>query len=68
MIGPGKYDGLCTEARQKAQARGAMLIIADGEVGWGFSCQLPLDLLLKMPGMLRGVADQIEADLKKGKL
>jgi hypothetical protein len=38
-IGPGKYDHICTVARNAAQARGALLIILDGDQGSGFSVQ-----------------------------
>lgn len=68
MIGPGKYDELCTEAREKAKARGAILIILGGDKGEGFSCQIPPLNVLNVPGMLRDMADEIEGDLKKGKL
>jgi len=59
-IGPGKYDALCTEAREKAKAQGAVLMILEGEQGWGFSVQVtPIDLLL-LPRVLRHIADKIE--------
>lgn len=38
-IGPGKYDDICTVARESAKASAAIVIILDGVSGSGFSCQ-----------------------------
>jgi hypothetical protein len=59
-IGPGKYDDLCTEVREKSKAKGAIVIIFDGEKGGGFSCQVPLSIQMIIPKLLRDVADNIE--------
>jgi hypothetical protein len=59
-LGPGKYDALCTEVREKAHAVGAVVLVFDGQHGSGFSAQLPLELTLRMPTMLRDMADEIE--------
>ena len=37
--GPGKYDDLCTQARNTAKAAGVVLIVFGGEKGDGFSVQ-----------------------------
>jgi hypothetical protein len=63
MIGPGKYDDLATEARERAKAQGAILIVIQGEHGSGFSCQATLQVTLELPKMLREMADEIEKDL-----
>lgn len=68
MIGPGKYDDLCTYVREKSEAQGALILIINGNKGLGFSCQMTLPDTLKMPAMLRGMADEIEADQIKGGL
>lgn len=68
MIGPGKYDEALTFARQQCGSSAAMLIVVKGESGPGFSCQADLESLVKLPSMLRFMADEIEADLKRGKL
>lgn len=68
MIGPGKYDDICTMAREQAKAKSVILIINDGCKGSGFSCQADISTLLTLPAALRGVADQIEANLKEGLL
>lgn len=64
MIGPGKYDDLCTLVRKSANAAGAVVIILDGKIGDGFACQGPLILTRALPGILRDVANQIEEDAK----
>lgn len=38
-LGPGKYDELCTQAREGAQAEGAVVVIFNGTRGTGFSVQ-----------------------------
>jgi hypothetical protein len=64
MIGPGKYDDLCTQARDAAKAQGAILLILGGEHGSGFSAQLPAQTTLRIPEFLRDVADGIERAVK----
>lgn len=66
MIGPGKYDDICTEVREKVEADGAIVIIFGGNQGNGFSCQTTLPVLAQLPEMLRNIADQIEADRGRG--
>lgn len=66
MLGPGKYDDLCTEARTKANATGALLIIVGGDKGPGFSAQLTAEHLSGLPNLLRNLANQIEKDAKNG--
>ena len=64
MIGPGKYDHICTVARTLAHAEGAIVLIFGGEAGPGFSAQLPEDLAKEVPRVLRDMADQIEYTMK----
>lgn len=59
-LGPGKYDDLATEARKQTQAEGAVVIIVNGVKGSGFSAQLSPELTLKLPSMLRHMADELE--------
>ena len=63
MIGPGKYDDEVTRVQTRTQATGVILIVIGGNRGEGFSCQATLETTLKLPTMLRTIADQIEADL-----
>lgn len=60
MIGPGKYDDVCTQAREAAKAEGAIVLIFNGQHGQGFSCQLPPELMPAVPDMLRFIAEEIE--------
>lgn len=58
-LGPGKYDYLCTFVRENAKAKGALVIILDGDKGSGFSCQADLAVALQLPEMLENIAKQI---------
>ena len=64
-LGPGKYDDLCTKARLAAKAEGTLLIVFGGNKGSGFSAQIPFELLVGVPAILRTVADEIEKSLPK---
>ena len=69
MIGPGIYDAMCQADREEAAAETVLLIVIDGNKGTGFSMQTKnLARLASVPRILRGVADQIEADHERGKL
>jgi hypothetical protein len=62
-IGPGKYDDVCTVAREMADAQLVTVIVMGGNKGGGFSVQTTLygfQLLAMLPAMLRQVADEIE--------
>ena len=65
-IGPGKYDDACTEARASTGGESVVLIVIDGDRGSGFSIQAPPSMVFMLPSLLRTVADEIEANLKKG--
>jgi hypothetical protein len=71
-LGPGKYDEELTAALESASrrgpVRGGILIVIGEPGGHGFSCQATGEVLVRLPLMLRYIADQIEADLKRGKL
>jgi hypothetical protein len=67
-LGPGKYDDLCTEVREKINAKGTILIIIEGDRGFGFSVQAEPWIVLKLPETLRRVAQTIADDLMKGKI
>jgi hypothetical protein len=64
-IGPGKYDDICTAARDNAMAEGALVIIFNGKRGSGFSAQLSFELMAQIPTILRDTADQIEKSMPK---
>ncbi len=62
MIGPGKYDQVCTDVRKHLRAAGVILVVCNGHQGSGFSAQLPIHLMRTMPKLLRDLAAQIEAE------
>lgn len=64
-VGPGKYDDILTEARRKAGAHGAILLVLDGSQGGGFACQITPEQSLQLPALLRGIADPVERDVKE---
>ena len=68
MLGPGKYDKFATDIRQAVSAAGVVLIVLDGNQGFGFSCQADLASTLKLPDMLEHIARQIREDMQQGKL
>lgn len=64
MIGPGKYDALCTLVRRKAKAQAAIVIVIEGSKGSGFSVQAEftdLALMLRLPEILESMAADIRA-------
>lgn len=61
---PGKYDELCADARLAAKAKGAVLIVFNGEFGHGFCVQVPLSILKILPDLLEQVAKQIRTDME----
>jgi hypothetical protein len=61
-IGPGKYDAACTEAREKTGAAAVLLIVIDGTLGSGFSCQADLQTTVRLPEILETIAEQIRHD------
>ena len=63
MNGPGKYDMVAGLARATTGAAGVILIVIDGAAGSGFSIQAPLELTIKLPAILRNMADEIAADV-----
>lgn len=60
-IGPGKYDDVCTLVRQRTGG-GVIVIVANGNLGSGFSCQADLETTLALPDILQSVLDQLRAD------
>jgi hypothetical protein len=71
--GPGKYDAECARARVATDATMCLLVVLGGRRGDGFSAQImapdtdrPPDALRAVPGLLRQIADEIEAEQKAG--
>ena len=64
-LGPGKYDELASAAREVAEAEAVILIVLNGKRGSGFSVQgHGVDITASLPAILRGVADDIEGDIR----
>jgi hypothetical protein len=59
-IGPGRYDDVATHVRETTHAEGVILLVIGGDKGSGFSAQLSAIDTLRVPEILRSVADQIE--------
>lgn len=61
MMGPGKYDALCTLVREQAEAVLVAVIVMGGNHGSGFAVQtVDPSLSARLPGILRDMADEIE--------
>lgn len=71
-LGPGKYDDELTAALESARRFGPVeggLLLVFGQPGKrGFACQATAETLVRVPMLLRIMANQIEADMKGGKL
>jgi len=61
-MGPGKYDDLCTQLREQAQAEGVVIFIVRGKHGNGFSVQAPLEVQATLPEVLESLAWRIRGD------
>lgn len=64
MMGPGKYDDLCSLVRERAgigdhDGGGVIVIVLGGHHGNGFSCQADLATTLLLPDLLEQVARQM---------
>lgn len=64
MIGAGKYDHLATYVREVSKAEAVIVIVLNGDRGSGFSVQATTDITPELVGLLRRVADDIEADVR----
>jgi hypothetical protein len=62
--GPGKYDRQATAVRELTDAEAVVVIVIGGRHGSGFSVQASLEFAVKLPALLRRVADDIEADME----
>ena len=69
MMGPGKYDDLCTYVREQldmGETGGVMLIVLGSPGHNGFSCQADFRTTMALPEILESVAAQIREDRDKG--
>jgi hypothetical protein len=65
LIGAGKYDHLATHVREASKAEAVIVIVLNGDQGSGFSVQATRDITPQLVGLLRRVADDIEADVRQ---
>lgn len=68
MVGEGKYDDACTQARLATGGESVMLVVINGRQGHGFSVhstdpQFPE----KIPLILREMADSIEKEVARNR-
>jgi predicted glycosyltransferase len=64
--GPGKYDREATVVREVTDADAVVVIVIGGRQGSGFSVQASLEFAVKLPALLRRIADDIEANIEGG--
>jgi len=65
LNGPGKYDDLCTEVREKAKALGAIVVVLGGDKGNGFSVQADFKTIATLPELLEVMAAEIRAEQRR---
>lgn len=71
MIGPGEYDKECEAIQRATDADSVIVMVFGGDRGVGFSMSTKttkMELVEAIPGILRKLADSIEADAKKLRL
>jgi hypothetical protein len=59
-LGAGKYDDEATAVRTLLHAEGVILFVLEGDRGSGMSVQMSAIAALRIPTILRHVADEIE--------
>jgi hypothetical protein len=68
-LGPGKYDDICTRAREEAQALACVVMVLGGKHGSGFSVTaidgVQRRVINDLPRLMRFMADSIERDLAR---
>jgi hypothetical protein len=64
MIGPGKYDPVCTVAREATKAEVAIVIIINGDKGSGFSAQGSNDAVITVE-LIVHLLDTMAAELRR---
>jgi hypothetical protein len=67
-IGGGKYENECYRALYDCAAAGVILCVFGGNKGNGFSVAAPPEICMKIPQILRSIADGIEQTTKAAKL
>jgi hypothetical protein len=66
MIGPGKYDDLCTYVREQSGVTdkgGTIVIVIGGNKGSGFSVQADYQTTFHLADILEDIVKQLRADV-----
>lgn len=65
-LGPGKYDDLCTTARERSEAEAAIVMILNGRLGSGFSVQSAMPMHpFAIAQLLEATAREIRDSIKR---
>ncbi len=64
-IGAGKYDDVCTVAREATQGDATLLIVLNGNKGDGFACQIMAKNPLQAVLMQSALAEILEHTAKQ---
>jgi hypothetical protein len=62
-----RYDDLCELVRVRANAKSAIVIVLDGDLGFGMSVQASGPILAQVPSIMRNIAYDIEQTLKENR-
>lgn len=63
--GPGKYDEICTEVRERLNALGIVLIVIQGDKGDGFEVQVIPELAGTVADALALIVPTIRAEMNE---
>lgn len=66
-MGGGKYNDETTAVREKTGG-GVLLAVFDGKKGSGFEVQADLMTTARLPQILRQMANEIEASMRRGQI
>lgn len=64
-IGGGKYEKQCLRAKEECEAESLILVVFGGKHGNGFSVAAVPEICIKLPELLRSIADGMEVAMKK---
>lgn len=64
MLGPGIYDSLTEEVKTRTGAKGIVLLVLGGTCGTGMSVKADLPTHLKLPAILRILADKLDSEIR----
>lgn len=65
MKGPGKYDKEAQELLERLKAKGLVLLVFDGDRGYGMAVKAQPHIMAVLPEILRKIADGVEAEIDR---